>query len=105
MKAQFNKSQLIEMYKLIDTLNKQNESLKSNYKNEGIECFYDKNNNFMLRYCSLTYDGGGLVMEHIYKVITPDGEIKDGKELFKDDAEAHGWTEDLKAIDIQDLTI
>ena len=105
MKAEFNKNQLIKMYELIDELNKQNSNIRSHYKNEGMECFYDKNNNFMLRYCNMTYGDGGLVMNHVYKVITPNGEVKDGKEMFKNDAEAHSWTEDLEAIDIQDLKI
>tara|TARA_R110001606_G_scaffold345743_2_gene494644 strand:- start:681 stop:998 length:318 start_codon:yes stop_codon:yes gene_type:complete len=105
MKTEFNKNQMIKVYEIIDNMNQENTSLRSNYKNEGLECFYDKNKNFMLRYCNMTFGDGGLIMNHVYKIITPEGEVKNGNEVFKSDAEAHNWTKQLKSIDIQDLTI
>ncbi len=105
MQQNINKEQLIKMYEIIDDLNNQNEKITSHEKNEGLECFYDKNNNVMIRYCHLSYGDGGLIMDHVYKVITPKGEVKDGKEIFKNDAEAHGWTKNLTSIDIQDLKV
>tara|TARA_R110001599_G_scaffold221468_2_gene420126 strand:+ start:874 stop:1191 length:318 start_codon:yes stop_codon:yes gene_type:complete len=105
MKSKFSKNQLIKIYEVVNELNQENEKLGSHYKNEGLECFYDKNSNFMLRYCNMTFSGGGLVMNHEYKVITPEGEVKDKKDLFKTDAEAHMWTRELQSVDIKDLTI
>jgi hypothetical protein len=105
MKAKFNKEQLIKIYEIIDKLNKENENISSHYKNEGLECFYDKNGNFMLRYCNMTYGGGGLVMKHEYKVVTPKGDVKDKSEMFENDAEAHSWTKDLESVNIEDLMV